>query len=419
MSYDDGWLEIWDASFNTIMYEEEISGSSGYINWDGYGNCAGYYSEPLPAGTYYVCVEVEVGNGALCGPDPLCDHIAIFTVIGIDLQATDLYGTVTDTTEESTGAFIHYNLDNDNSSNNAVPSTKHPGADYYETTSAVTGEDDLMPLTMSLSPSLQDGWVYLSISTGCSAKIWKSDTKGSSNLVLDSGSKWWYLGDSGDRNEFNTLCSSLYVEGAGSTGGNISLTYLNPNSQEVTSDTVKYTFIAADCGDQPTTTGTQRLELDESSDFPNLQRCEYSIISPASGTYNCIAWSVNETGFWYNPDYIDRTYGNPPSGNGIFEDSDMNAFYSIKKSWSQITTGTNLEKANDAEAMYYSYGVSWDYVHDPVPSTGYHGARRKSCSCGAGKWIMYESKIGGLEKIEHVWNQLNGPLYGSPTIFYK
>jgi hypothetical protein len=51
--------------------------------------------------------------------------------------------------------------------------------------------------------------------------------------------------------------------------------------------------------------------------------------------------------------------------------------------------------------------------------TGYHGARKSSCSCGDGKWIMYESKMGNYVKIEHVWNQVNGTTYGSPTKFYK
>jgi hypothetical protein len=72
--------------------------------------------------------------------------------------------------------------------------------------------------------------------------------------------------------------------------------------------------------------------------------------------------------------------------------------------WSLITSGTDAEKAAQAEAMYYS---------------NYHAARKRSCGCGAGKWIMYESKLGQWEKTEHVWDQLNDPTYGTVIRFYK
>ena len=53
-------------------------------------------------------------------------------------------------------------------------------------------------------------------------------------------------------------------------------------------------------------------------------------------------------------------------------------------------------------------------------SSGGHAARKKAgCSCGAGKWIMFGSKLGPYEKIEHVWNQLNGVIYGQPVRYYK
>lgn len=58
----------------------------------------------------------------------------------------------------------------------------------------------------------------------------------------------------------------------------------------------------------------------------------------------------------------------------------------------------------DALVMYYS---------------GFHAAKRKGCSCGAGKWIMFETKCGPYERIGHVWDQLNGTGYGEPWRFYK
>jgi hypothetical protein len=123
---------------------------------------------------------------------------------------------------------------------------------------------------------------------------------------------------------------------------------------------------------------------------------------------------------WYNPWDIDRYFGDPPNGNGIFEDSDMDAFYIQKRGISLITSGTDEEKADEAEVMYYSYDSDYDYPGSP-PGPGYHAARKNQfCLCGAGAWIMYESKIGEWETIEHVWDQLNESDYGEkPDRFYK
>jgi hypothetical protein len=137
--------------------------------------------------------------------------------------------------------------------------------------------------------------------------------------------------------------------------------------------------------------------------FPSLVNCEWSITAESNPTYNCIAWSVGETNIWYaeignippNVVGIDETYGN---NDGIFEISDMDAFYDAK---GYTPTGTG---PSDSDIMYYS---------------GYHGARKKTGTCGAGEWVMYESKCGQSLRIEHVYNQLNGASYGSPIRYYK
>ena len=58
----------------------------------------------------------------------------------------------------------------------------------------------------------------------------------------------------------------------------------------------------------------------------------------------------------------------------------------------------------DADVIYYS---------------NFHAARRKSCECGSNQRVVFEGKIGPNETIEHVWDQLNGSLYGVPVRFYK
>ena len=343
------------------------------------------------------------------------------TVVEVDLHATDLDGsTVSNQYEEDPGVDLHFNIDNDNDSSNSVPpspSTKLPGADYYESTNPVTNEDDVKSLEMSLLPSLDFGQVILSNQS--SAWLWKSPTKGPSNFVMaGSESKTWDLSVVEERNDFLGLCSTLHAEGMNISSGDIVLIYEYPVvGNDIHSDKVCYDFIAAYCGDQPKTEGVHHPGTGQSQRayfeglFP-LKRCEWSItVNSLSDYYNCIAYSVDETFFWYNKLYsvpgtnirgIDQEYGNPT--NGVFEDTDMDTFYHVKKDWSLITSGTDEEKAEQAEAMYYS---------------GYHAARKRSCSCGAGKWIMYTSKCGEWERIEHVWNQLNSSTYGQPTRFYK
>jgi len=351
------------------------------------------------------------------------------TVVKVNLTSTDLYGTVPEPNEETPGAFIHFNLDNDDSSDNSVEGPKRPGADYANDTTTVTGEDDLKSLTMTMIPSLSEGIVVLTNTS--SGEIWKSSTKGTGNRLLAYGSLSWDLSDPNKKSEFLSLCASpLYMEGAAGTGGEIALRYYSPGGSMVHLDKIKYTFIAADCGDQPRTeaediyvwsfdyqvwvliSGHKHRDWLE-GEHNVLIRCEYSATQNiaarlwSSGKrctipeYNCIAYSVDETNIWYDETDIAEDYGDK---DGIFELTDMDDFYQKKKGWSLITSGTDAEKAAQAEAMYYS---------------NYHAARKKSCGCGAGKWIMYESKLGQWERIEHVWDQLNDSRYGTPIRFYK
>ena len=291
------------------------------------------------------------------------------TVVKVDLKATDLDGNVVlNQDEEEPGVYLHFNLDNDNDSDNSVPNTKLAGADYFETTNPVTNENDVKLLEMSMLPSLDFGYVILS--TPSPAWLWESPQKGSSNFFLAGGSKTWDLSVEDERNQFLYLCSTLYVEGINLGAGDIVLKYKNMFGTEIHSDKVCYDFIAAYCGDQPKTEGehqpgegrSQRTAFEES--FP-LKRCEWSIIdNRVTESYNCIASSVDEYTIWYNPSDIDWIYGDK---DYIFEDSDMDAFYHDKKEWGVITSGTDEEKANRSEAVYYSYDVPWNYRSDPNP----------------------------------------------------
>lgn len=254
---------------------------------------------------------------------------------------------------------------------------------------------------MSLQPDLDKGVVSLKPAQG--SKVWKDPEKGLTHLVVaGSGTKTWDLSNATQKADFLALSSSLWVEGTDGGASNIVLSYQPPNATSGYPDTVTYNFIAADCGNQP----TSAEQSDFIGAFPNLVGCQWSITAARTGQYNCIAWSVGETSFWYNQISnipgtnvlgIDEEYGND---DGVFDvTDDMDPFYLAKKSYTPTATGPA-----DAQVMYYS---------------NYHGAKKKGCACGAGKWIMFESKCGGWQRIEHVWDQLNGTTYGTPTRFYK
>ena len=95
--------------------------------------------------------------------------------------------------------------------------------------------------------------------------------------------------------------------------------------------------------------------------------------------------------------------------DGVFEISDVDAFYEAH-GLKTIATGPD-----DAKAMYYGDAQTGGII----AGAGYHGAKKTSCSCGGGQWIMFESKCGPWERIEHVWDQVNGSTYSTPTRFYK
>jgi hypothetical protein len=363
--------------------------------------------------------DVEFKLSFASGGTVVHEDTVKLTVVDVDLTAADLFGQVTEQYEEyPDGAFIHFNLDNDDNSDNTREAPKRPGADYAQTgTTPVAGENDLELVLPCLTPLLSEGVVTLTNTS--QGKLWKSATKGSGNFVLGYGSLSWNLADTDQRSQFQQLCTNpLYMEGASSTGGTVSLLYYSPTAPLVDCDEVYYHFIAADCGNQPTTTGSpsQRSALEGA--FPSLVRCEWSITVGPSPYYNCIAWSAGLTDRWveqtiYEPGIgfvpdkwengvykvsIDKMYGD---GNDIFVMADLDAFYATEAGVSPTATGPE-----DATVMYYD---------------GYHGARKMNCACGSGKWIMYESKCGEGEQLEHRHDQLDNSTigYGARTRYYK
>ena len=285
-------------------------------------------------------------------------------VVKINLGVSD----VSEEDEENPGAFVHFNLDNDDGN---VDGQGNPIADYTED-GTISGENDTVAMGIGLSPpSLTVGSVVLSRSDS-KPKVWCDAAKGSA--VLTSGdSKTWDLSDQAQRNNFNGVSSNLWLEGCDHGSTTLTATVKDTGGQEMYSDTVKATFIAALCGDQP----TPYLRAFYEDRFPNLVHCEWSIVGCPSIYYNCIAWSVGNTTRWFTDviviggvpykEYINQYtqvhyvsidgYGNL---DGTFDyPGELDAFYLAEANCTPTASGPS-----DAKVMYYS---------------GYHAAKKSAC----------------------------------------
>ena len=355
---------------------------------------------------------VRDGGIRIVHPTSGAADVARYTVVDVDLRAMDLFGAVDDSTEHDVGAYVHWNIDNDDSSDNTIGAPKHPGGDHLQAGAGqVVGENDLKSLTSVISPALAEGTAVLRIDKD-KAKLWKNAEKGGANLILaGAGERRWSLADGQERQQFYSICSSLFVEGVGNGEGNITLSYEAPSGGSDCSDKVKYTFISANCGRQPRTDITERSIIE--GNFPGLVRCEWSITGGPSKYYNCLAWAVGKTDVWVNDVVeingvslseivlngvtywgIDKKYGN---GDGIRDIADIDSFFLAEANVVPTTS------AKDATIIYYD---------------GYHAARRMNCDCGSGCWQVFESKCGEIHRIEHVYDQLSGQ-YGAPARYYR
>lgn len=114
------------------------------------------------------------------------------------------------------------------------------------------------------------------------------------------------------------------------------------------------------------------------ADFPNLQRCQSRKQAAATSTYNCLAWTIDDTSrwWWFEAD------GN---GDGKVSVSEMSAFY------------TSKGKSNIA---YYG----------PSTSDVVHVAKKAG---GGGPGCLASSKLGSDIRMAHNLQQLEGGFYSN------
>lgn len=125
--------------------------------------------------------------------------------------------------------------------------------------------------------------------------------------------------------------------------------------------------------------------------FPRLTPNSYSITSPETEDYNCVAWAAHESDRWWWPD---------PFGIGYWPNSahrfvTVEAFVQTFQSFGyEVCASPNLEVGFDKIAIFASPNG------EPT-----HIARQLS----NGRWT---SKLGRLEDIEHELPGIEGAAYG-------
>lgn len=140
-----------------------------------------------------------------------------------------------------------------------------------------------------------------------------------------------------------------------------------------------------------------RLYLKASMGFPNLTNSNHEIKSSATDEYNCIAWAVG----------IDNEFIWP----------DVNCQY-----WPDDLP---LEPAIEALIMFYQR-FGFDECESGNFEDGFEKIALYVASNGQPKHAarqinekLWTSKLGGNVDIEHTLDAIEGPTYGSATVFMK
>jgi hypothetical protein len=133
--------------------------------------------------------------------------------------------------------------------------------------------------------------------------------------------------------------------------------------------------------------------------FPNLLNSGYSITSPATSEYNCIAWAANDIEAWWEPDSFYLSFW----PDRVPREYSLDAYINVYR-----TLGYTVCQNAECEEGYEKIAI---YVNPDSKPT--HAARQLS----SGQWT---SKLGQLEDIEHnILEGLTGSEYGTVAVIMK
>lgn len=147
--------------------------------------------------------------------------------------------------------------------------------------------------------------------------------------------------------------------------------------------------------------GTKLPAMSESEiekTFPGLEVGDYTITSPSTPEYNCIAWAAGDIGAWWWPDANNQYYW----PDEVPREESLGAFKDLfeKRGYQECETG-------DYEEGYQKIAIYIGANNKPT-----HVSRQLS----SGIWT---SKLGQIEDIEHPFQGLDSPTYGSVAVIMK
>ena len=139
----------------------------------------------------------------------------------------------------------------------------------------------------------------------------------------------------------------------------------------------------------------RNADLEE--DFPELRRVGYSVTSPIDRAYNCVAWALGDTKyFWY--DVAVNGYYWPP---GVASADTLAGWIELFESHGYVICGD--------PSFELDYEKTAIYVQDTEPQ---HVARQTS----TGTW---SSKIGRGHDIEHELEVIEGAEFGKVEVIMQ
>lgn len=125
--------------------------------------------------------------------------------------------------------------------------------------------------------------------------------------------------------------------------------------------------------------------------FPNLQKTGYTLTSPITPTYNCIAWAAGNQAKWWWPDEQDQYYW----PDGVPREETLQAFIQAYSTIGYLVCDDpSLIEGVEKISIYVLLGLVT------------HASRQLPDG-------MWTSKLGEYVDLSHTFYGLDGSVYGS------
>lgn len=271
----------------------------------------------------------------------------------------------------SNGGFVPVNNDDDNG--NGTPDKDDPGP--------VTGEDDLVAISLSYEPSsLDPGYIELKVGySNNNIRVWTDSTKG--NLVIPDGSNYY------KRWPVGTQPSTLYVEGVSAGTAELWLLYSshwNPDTPvypggEYNHDSVDVTVFEVEI-----TEASERVLVYTGSEVGNEPtETATAVGTPSGGTYS---WSRTKNGSG-DIEFVSGQTSSTVTIRGTapswpVDDVELNVTYTkggfscesavsltVRKMSSTTYHAGNLQQTSSRSTRYYYHKVK-DQFNEVINQTG-------------------------------------------------